>query len=103
MNNVTSTTTNSDDERVTTLNRPIQTSTLAVISLIFGILSYFGLIVIGPIITIITANQAKSDIKNSHDRLKGGNIISWALNLAYFNLGISILIFLWFFVGQLKF
>ena len=40
------------------------TSTAATISLVFGILSWFGLILIGPIVAIIAGHMARNEIRH---------------------------------------
>ena len=69
-----------------------QTSTLAIISLIGGILGWVGLIGIGPIVAIICGHMAKSEIGKSGGRLTGGGIATAGLILGYINLALSVIV-----------
>jgi hypothetical protein len=68
-----------------------QTSTLAIVSLIAGILGWIGFLGIGPIIAIITGHMAKSEINKSGGRITGSGMATAGLILGYVNLGLSII------------
>ena len=68
-----------------------QTSTLAVISLISGIASYFIVPLLGAIAAIITGNMAKKDIKESAGRLTGDDMAKWGMILGWINIGLSLI------------
>jgi hypothetical protein len=68
-----------------------QTSTLAVISLISGIASYFIVPLFGAIAAIITGNIAKKDIKESAGRLTGDDMAKWGMILGWINIGLSLI------------
>jgi hypothetical protein len=68
-----------------------QSSTLAIVSLITGILGWIGFIGIGPIIAIITGHMARNEINKSGGRITGSGMATAGLVLGYINLGLSII------------
>ena len=70
-----------------------QTSTLAIVSLIGGILGWVGVLGIGPIVAIICGHMAKSEIGKSSGRITGGGMATAGLILGYLNLVVIILVF----------
>lgn len=70
---------------------PAQTSTLAVVSLVSGIISWFLLPFIGAVITVITGHMAKREIRESMGRLTGDGMATVGLVLGYFNLGLTVI------------
>ena len=68
-----------------------QTSSLAVISLISGIASYFIVPLFGAIAAIITGNMAKKKIKESAGRLTGDDMAKWGMILGWVNVGLSLI------------
>jgi hypothetical protein len=68
-----------------------QTSSLAVISLISGIASYFIVPLLGAIVAIITGNMAKREIKESAGRLTGEDMAKWGMILGWVNIGLSLI------------
>jgi Domain of unknown function (DUF4190) len=68
-----------------------QSSTMATISLISGIISWFLLPVIGGIIAVITGHMAKREIRESMGRLTGDGMATAGLVLGYLNLGVTVL------------
>jgi hypothetical protein len=70
----------------------VQSSTLAVVSLICGILGWVGLLGIGPIIAIITGHMAKSEIARSGGQMTGSGMATAGLVLGYLNLALTLLI-----------
>jgi len=77
-----------------------QTSTLAIVSLIFGILGWFVLPFVGSIVAIFTGHMARAEICRDPARLEGdglalaGLILGW-LSVALWVLGVLVL-FLFF-------
>jgi hypothetical protein len=67
-----------------------QTSSLAVISLIAGIASYFIVPLLGAIAAIITGNMAKKEIDQSQGRLTGSGMANWGRILGWINLALSL-------------
>jgi len=63
-----------------------QTSSLAVISLISGIASFFILPLLGAIAAIITGGMAKKEIRQSAGRLTGGGMATWGTILGWLNI-----------------
>ena len=70
---------------------PVQTtSTLAIISLISGIVSWFMLPVIAAIAAVITGHMAKSEIRKSNGMIGGNGLATAGLVLGYIQLGLGI-------------
>jgi len=67
-----------------------QTSSLAVISLISGIASFFIVPLLGAIAAIITGNMAKKEILQSAGQLTGGDMARWGMILGWINIGLSV-------------
>lgn len=68
-----------------------ETSSLAIVSLITGILSYSFLPVLGAITAIITGSIAKRDISESNGRLTGQQMATWGIVLGWINIGLGLL------------
>ncbi len=64
-------------------------SSLAVISLISGIASFFIVPLLGAIAAIITGNMAKKEIRQSRGRLSGSGMATWGKILGWINLAVS--------------
>ena len=67
------------------------TSTMAILSLIAGILGWLGLLGIGPILAIIFGHIAKSEIRKSNGMVTGEGMATAGLVLGYVNLAITII------------
>lgn len=78
-----------------------QTSTLAVISLVFGILAWILVPVIGAIVAIITGHMARSEIRRSGGAIEGDGMAVAGLVLGYVSLllGLAVLFFVIFVIG----
>ncbi len=78
----------------------MRTHTLAIISLIFGLLSWLGLPLIGALVAVITGHLARSDIDRHPDQFEGGGMALTGLILGWLNIALSVLaiaaIFLFF-------
>ena len=70
-----------------------QTSTLAIVSLISGILGWLGLLFIAPVIAIITGHMARNEINQSGGKLSGSGMATAGLVLGYVNLGVTVIAF----------
>lgn len=70
-----------------------QTSTMAIISLVSGIVSWFMLPIIGAIVAVITGHIAKRQIRESLGRLTGDGLATVGLVLGYIQLALAILSF----------
>ncbi|MDO9122678.1 MAG: DUF4190 domain-containing protein [Anaerolineaceae bacterium] len=66
-------------------------STLALLSLIFGIGAYFILPFLGAIAAIVLGHLGKSEIKKSAGMLKGNGMATWGLILGYIQIGLFVL------------
>ena len=69
----------------------IRTSTLAIVSLITGILCWFLLPLIGAIIAVITGHMAKNEIRQSNGLITGEGMATAGLVLGYIHLGLSVI------------
>jgi Domain of unknown function (DUF4190) len=67
-----------------------QTNTLAIVSLISGIVSWFAVPVIGGIVAIITGHMAKREIRRTGER--GDTLATVGLVLGYLHLAVVVLI-----------
>jgi len=68
-----------------------RTSTMAIISLIAGILGFVQILpIIGPIAAIITGHIAKKEIKNSAGTVTGNGLATAGLVLGYVMLAIGV-------------
>lgn len=67
-----------------------QTSTLALISLIAGILSWMLAPFIGALVAVITGHMAKNEIRSSGGRLTGEGLATAGLVLGYIQLGLTV-------------
>ncbi len=70
---------------------PVQTSSLAIVSLVSGLASWFVLPLIGAIIAVITGHMAKKEIRESAGRVSGVEMANAGLVLGYAHLVVSIL------------
>lgn len=66
-----------------------QTSSLAVISLISGIASFFIVPLLGAIAAIITGNMARKEIRQSRGRITGDGMANWGMILGWINIALS--------------
>jgi hypothetical protein len=72
---------------------PVQTtSTLAIISLVSGIVSWFILPFIAAVAAVITGHMAKTEIKKSSGMLGGNGLATAGLILGYVQLGLGLCI-----------
>jgi len=75
----------------TPLYQPQQTSTLATISLISGILTWVIVPIIGAIVAIITGHKAKNEIRDSNGQLSGDGMATAGLVLGYLQLVLGVI------------
>jgi hypothetical protein len=69
----------------------IRTSTLAIVSLVTGILCWFLLPLIGAIIAVVTGHMAKNEIRQSNGLITGEGMATAGLVLGYIHLGLSVI------------
>jgi hypothetical protein len=74
----------------TPLPPAMRTSTMAIVSLISGIASWFLLPIIAAIVAIITGHMAKKEIKNSTGMVTGNGMATAGLVLGYVQLGLGL-------------
>ena len=63
-----------------------RTSTTAIVSLIFGVLTWFALPFIGAIIAVVCGHAARSEIRYSGGRVDGGGLAFTGLLLGWTHL-----------------
>ncbi|MEO6799216.1 MAG: DUF4190 domain-containing protein [Rhodanobacter sp.] len=80
-------------EQLTSYRPAAPTSTLAVVSMVFGILGWCVLPFVGAIVAIICGHLARSEIRNSHPdrRAEGDGMAIAGLVLGYTQLALCIL------------
>ncbi|MGN6152575.1 MAG: DUF4190 domain-containing protein [Lysobacteraceae bacterium] len=83
------------------MNAPIhRTSSLAVISLVFGILGWTLLPFLGSLVAVVCGHMARSEIRQSQGALEGDGMAVGGLVLGYLVIALSVLavaaIFLFF-------
>jgi hypothetical protein len=79
-----------------------RTSTAAIISLVFGILSWTVLPVVGAIVAIVTGHVARGEIRRAPEAVEGNGLALAGLILGWANLlliVIAALLFVLFFGG----
>ena len=81
---------NIENQQPPNLSQYPQTSTLAIISIVMGILSWVALPVIGAIAAVITGHMARNEIKNSLGQLTGDGLATAGLVLGYLHLGLTV-------------
>ena len=74
------------------MNAPIrQTSTLAVVSLVFGILGWTLLPFIGSLVAVVCGHMARGEIRRAQGNLEGDGMAVAGLVLGYIVIGLSLL------------
>jgi hypothetical protein len=88
------------------MNAPArQTCSTATVSLIFGILSWFALPIIGAIVAIISGHMARAEIRRSQGALDGDGLAVGGLILGYVHIALFLFIIMviFMFLGGLAF
>ncbi len=67
-------------------------STMAIVSLVAGILSWFIMPLLGAIVGVVTGHMAKREIRDSGGTLGGDGLATAGLIISYANLGFMFLI-----------
>lgn len=70
---------------------PAQTSTLAIISLVSGIVSWFMFPIVGGIIAVITGHMALRELRERQAELTGEGLAKVGLVLGYLHLALIVL------------
>jgi hypothetical protein len=74
------------------MNAPIrQTSTLAVVSLVFGILGWSLLPFLGSLVAVVCGHMARGEIRRAQGALEGDGMAVAGLVLGYLVIGLSVL------------
>jgi hypothetical protein len=77
---------------MTDYSPPPSNSTMAIVSLVTGILAWVGILpLIGAIAAVITGHMAKSEIRKSMGTLGGEGMATAGLVLGYIQLALSVL------------
>jgi hypothetical protein len=66
-------------------------STAAVVSLVFGILTWIFLPVIGPIVAVVAGHMARAEIRRSNGQLGGSGMAMAGLVLGYLQIALFVL------------
>jgi hypothetical protein len=66
-------------------------STAAVVSLVFGILTWVVLPVIGPIVAVVAGHMARAEIRRSNGQVGGSGMALAGLVLGYLQLALFVL------------
>ena len=86
------------------MNTPApRTSTAAVISLVFGILSWFALPLVGGVVAVVTGHVARGEIRRSAGAVDGDALAVAGLVLGWTNLlacVLAVLVIMMFFGGM---
>ena len=89
------------------MNAPArQTSELAVVSLVFGILGWNLLPLVGSVVAVVCGHLARAEIRRAQGALEGDGLAVAGLVMGYLVIGLSVLAlaaFLLFFGGLLWF
>ncbi len=85
------------------MNLPLrQTSVLAVVSLVFGVLGWTLMPLLGSIVAVVTGHLARGEIRRAPDRLEGDGMAIAGLVLGYASIAMAVLVivgFILFFGG----
>ena len=75
------------------MNAPIrQTSALAIVSLVAGVLGWTLLPFLGSIAAVVTGHMARSEIRRAPDRLEGDGLAIAGLVLGYLSIALAVLL-----------
>jgi hypothetical protein len=66
-------------------------STAALVSLIFGILSWVMLPIVGPIVAVVAGHMARAEIRSSNGQVGGGGMATAGLILGYLQIALFLL------------
>jgi len=66
-------------------------STAALVSLIFGILSWVMLPLVGPIVAVIAGHMARAEIRRSNGQVGGSGMATAGLVLGYLQIALLVL------------
>jgi Domain of unknown function (DUF4190) len=80
------------DQQYSQLPTAQPTSTLAIVSLISGIVSWFLIPFIAAVAAVITGHMAKNEIKKSNGTIGGNGLATAGLVLGYIQLGLGLCI-----------
>lgn len=67
------------------------TSALAIVSLVFGILAWVMLPVLGPIVAVITGHMARAEIRRGPGRIDGDGLAIGGLVLGYLQIAMLLI------------
>ena len=75
------------------MNTPVrQTNSLAVVSLVCGILGWTLLPFLGSIVAIVCGHMARSEIRRAPERLEGDGLAIAGLVLGYLSIAMAVLV-----------
>ena len=70
---------------------PTQTSALATVSLVCGILCWFAVPLVGAIVAVVTGHMARNEIRKSTGHLTGDEMAKTGMILGYLHLTVTLL------------
>ncbi len=76
----------------------MRTNTLAVISLVFGLLAWFGMPVIGAVVAVVTGHVALGEIRRAPDIYEGRGMAVVGVVLGWLNLALTAMVIAAFFL-----
>lgn len=76
----------------------MRTNTLAVISLVFGLLAWFGMPVIGAVVAVVTGHVALGEIRRAPDSYEGRGMAVVGVVLGWLNLALTAMVIAAFFL-----
>ena len=68
-----------------------ENSSLATVSLVAGIVSFFIAPLLGGIVAVVTGTLAKKEIRESGARIMGEDYARWGVILGWVNIGLTVL------------
>ncbi|MGD0876779.1 MAG: DUF4190 domain-containing protein [Anaerolineales bacterium] len=78
------------DQQSTSIRPAQPTSTLAIVSLISGIVSWFLIPFVAAVVAIITGHMAKNEIHKSNGMIGGNGLATAGLVLGYIQIGLGV-------------
>ena len=78
------------------------TNTMAIVSLVSGLVGWFAIPLLGAVVAIITGHMARGEIRNSRGLQRGDGLAIVGLILGYLNLAASCILPILIFAGVIS-